>query len=84
VPTAVFLERIQAVDLSGNRIGFWRATTRHFAKFLSSLFFGLGFLIIDFTKHKQGMHDMVARTLVVVKPKALVSSNGSQRGQLGS
>ncbi len=63
---------IQVVDLYGNRTGFWRASVRNFAKVVSSLFFFLGFMIIDFTKYKQGMHDMIARTLVIKKPMKLL------------
>jgi uncharacterized RDD family membrane protein YckC len=60
---------LQVVDLQGNRIGFWRATVRHFAKIISKLFFFLGFVIIDFTIKKQGMHDMMAGCLVIKRPK---------------
>jgi uncharacterized RDD family membrane protein YckC len=63
---------IKVVDLYGNRIGFWRETVRNLAKAISSLFLFLGFMIIDFTKYKQGMHDMMARTLVLKKPVKLL------------
>jgi uncharacterized RDD family membrane protein YckC len=55
---------IEVCDLSGNQIGFARATLRHFAKFISMLG-GLGIIVIDFTRQKQSLHDMMARCLVV-------------------
>lgn len=58
---------IKVVDLRGNRISFLRATTRSFAKVLSALMF-IGFIIIDFTPKKQGLHDMIAGCLVVKQP----------------
>lgn len=56
---------IKVVDEHGERIGFGRATGRHFGKILSSLILGVGFLMAGFTQRKQGLHDMLAGTLVV-------------------
>ncbi len=55
---------LKVTDLNGNRISFERATGRYFAKFLSVLFFGFGFLMAGFTERKQGLHDLLAGTLV--------------------
>jgi uncharacterized RDD family membrane protein YckC len=56
---------IKVVDLSGERISFARATGRYFAKFLSWMILGVGYLMAAFTKRKQALHDLVAETLVV-------------------
>ena len=56
---------IRVTDVNGNRIGFGRATGRHFAKILSGLILGIGFLMAAFTEKKQALHDMIAGTLVV-------------------
>jgi uncharacterized RDD family membrane protein YckC len=56
---------IVVTDLEGNRIGFGRATGRYFAKILSALILFIGFIMIAFTQKKQGLHDMIASTLVV-------------------
>jgi uncharacterized RDD family membrane protein YckC len=56
---------IRVTDLDGNRIGFGKATGRYFAKILSALILGIGFLMVAFTERKQGLHDMLAGTLVV-------------------
>lgn len=58
---------LKVTDLNGNRISFSRATGRHFAKWLSVLIFSIGFFMIAFTEKKQGLHDMIAGTLVVKK-----------------
>lgn len=52
------------VDMQGNRISFARATGRHFAKFISALVMNIGFIMAAFTERKQGLHDMIAGTLV--------------------
>lgn len=56
---------IIVTDLDGRRIGFGRATGRYFAKILSALTLGIGFLMAGFTERKQALHDMVASCLVI-------------------
>jgi uncharacterized RDD family membrane protein YckC len=56
---------IIVTDMDGRRISFGRATGRHFAKILSGLILGIGFLMVAFTEKKQGLHDILAGTLVV-------------------
>jgi len=51
-------------DEMGQRISFGRATGRYFAKILSSLILLIGFFMIGWTARKQGLHDMLAGTLV--------------------
>ena len=58
---------IIVTDGAGNRISFGRATGRFFAKILSSYTFYIGYIMIAFTKKKQGLHDLLASTLVVKK-----------------
>jgi uncharacterized RDD family membrane protein YckC len=55
---------MKVTDLYGNRIDFARATGRHFAKILSGLILCIGFIMVGFTERKQGLHDMLAGTLV--------------------
>jgi uncharacterized RDD family membrane protein YckC len=56
---------LRVTDLNGNRISFGNATGRHFGKILSGLILGIGFIMIAFTEKKQGLHDMLASTLVL-------------------
>ena len=57
--------RIHVTDVSGKPLSFGRATGRYFAKFLSALPLGAGFLMAGFTKKKQALHDIVIGSLVV-------------------
>ena len=52
-------------DLNGKRIGFGRATGRVLAKLLSFLLLALGVMMVGWTQKKQGLHDMMAGTLVL-------------------
>jgi uncharacterized RDD family membrane protein YckC/Tfp pilus assembly major pilin PilA len=56
---------IVVTDLNGDRIGFGRATGRYFGKILSSIILLVGYLMAAFTRRKQGLHDMLAGTLVL-------------------
>ena len=58
---------IVVTDTAGQRLSFARATGRHFAKWLSALILGIGFLMAAFTAKKQALHDLIAETLVVNK-----------------
>ncbi|HEX7423663.1 MAG TPA: RDD family protein [Terriglobales bacterium] len=55
---------MKVTDLNGNRISFERATGRHFAKWLSAMILGIGYIMAGFTDRKQGLHDLLAGTLV--------------------
>ena len=55
---------LRVTDLQGLRIDFGRATIRHFAKYLSTAILGIGYLMVAFTERKQGLHDLIAGTLV--------------------
>jgi uncharacterized RDD family membrane protein YckC len=59
---------IIVTDLHGNRISSGRAVGRYFAKFLSTITLLIGYVMAGFTEKKQALHDMIAGTLVVVKP----------------
>lgn len=52
-------------DLRGHRIGFPQATGRYFAKILSGMILLIGYLMVAFTAKKQGLHDILASTLVL-------------------
>jgi uncharacterized RDD family membrane protein YckC len=58
---------IVVTDYGGRRISFLKANGRYFGKFLSALFFGIGFIMAGITRRKQALHDMLAKTLVVMK-----------------
>jgi uncharacterized RDD family membrane protein YckC len=56
---------IRVTDLDGNRIGFGRATGRYFGKIISGMICAVGYIMVLFTERKQGLHDMMASTLVL-------------------
>ncbi|OGQ08583.1 MAG: hypothetical protein A3G32_02190 [Deltaproteobacteria bacterium RIFCSPLOWO2_12_FULL_40_28] len=58
---------IVVTDLSGNRMSFGKACGRYFGQILSVSICGIGFLMIGFTAKKQGLHDIMARCLVINK-----------------
>ena len=56
---------IRVTDLQGKRISFPRALGRYFAKILSAIILGIGFLMVAWIQRKQGLHDMICDTLVL-------------------
>jgi len=56
---------VAVTDLDGERLSFWRASARHFAKFISIATLFIGFVLAAFTARKQALHDLLARSLVV-------------------
>jgi len=56
---------LRVTDLTGQRIGFGRASGRFFGKIVSGMTFYVGFIMAGFTERKQALHDMMAGTLVV-------------------
>ena len=52
-------------DTQGRRLSFAHATGRHFAKYVSSLTFLLGYVMAGFTERKQALHDFIAGTYVM-------------------
>lgn len=56
---------LKVTDANGERISFGQANARYWSKILSTLLFFVGFLMVAFTAKKQGLHDKIAKTLVV-------------------
>jgi uncharacterized RDD family membrane protein YckC len=56
---------LKVTDEYGNRISFARASARYFSKILSRMILLIGYIMVGFTQRKQGLHDMIAGTLVV-------------------
>ncbi len=66
--------RLRVTDLNMGRLSFERATGRYFAKYLSTLVLGLGYVMVAFDDEKQGLHDRIAGTRVL---KASSTTSGS-------
>ena len=56
---------IKITDENHNKIGFWRATGNYFVSALSGLLIFIGFFMIAFTSKKQGLHNLISRTLCI-------------------
>lgn len=63
---AKMLIRIKVVTSGAVPISPLRALVRSFGYFLSSFFFGFGFFISIFERKKRALHDLLARTEVVL------------------
>jgi uncharacterized RDD family membrane protein YckC len=59
---------IIVTDMHGERVSNGRGLGRYLGKILSVCTLMIGFLMAGFTEKKQALHDMMAGTLVVVKP----------------
>jgi uncharacterized RDD family membrane protein YckC len=66
---------IKVTNIDGNRIGFGKATLRHFGKIVSFLTLFIGYVMVAFTEKKQGLHDKMAGCLVVNKSEGNNSSD---------
>jgi len=58
---------IVVTDVDGKRISLGRAIGRNLGKIVSSIILLIGYFMIAFTQKKQGLHDIMAGCLVVVK-----------------
>jgi uncharacterized RDD family membrane protein YckC len=58
---------VLVTDARGGRITPARANGRYWAKIISAIPLGFGYLMAGFTPRKQALHDLVAGTLVVRK-----------------
>ena len=56
---------IIVTDMHGERISFARAVSRHLASWICDATFLIGYLIQPFTRKRQALHDVIARTLVL-------------------
>ena len=65
----MLLFRFKLSDHKFQRVGFFRVILRELTTYLSALLLFIGFLMIAFTKKKQGLHDKIAKTFCVKYPK---------------
>lgn len=60
---------LRIVPVNGTQMTYGRACLRSLSWMLSLLLFSVGFLMIAFTRQKQGLHDMLAGTYVIRNPR---------------
>jgi len=56
---------MRVVRPDGSRVGMARAFGRYFAKLLSALILGIGYIVAAFDSEKRALHDMICDTRVV-------------------
>ncbi len=59
------LFRLRIIRVTGGEVGYGRAFVRWIGQILSFMLLGIGFLMIAFSREKQGLHDKLAGTYVV-------------------
>jgi len=58
---------IKVTDTNGGRLTFVKALLRAIGKIISGMIIFIGYIMAAFTEKKQGLHDMIAGSLVVKK-----------------
>jgi uncharacterized RDD family membrane protein YckC len=58
---------LKVTDTDGNSLDFVKALVRNVCKIISGMIMGIGYIMAGFTEKKQGLHDIIANTLVVKK-----------------
>ena len=56
---------IKITNEKHGKIGFWRASGNFYLTVFSSLILLIGFFMIAFTSRKQGLHNLISRTLCI-------------------
>jgi uncharacterized RDD family membrane protein YckC len=57
--------KIKVVLADGGKVSFGRAVGRHFAKFISALILGIGYIMAGFDDQKRALHDRICDTRVI-------------------
>ncbi len=58
---------LKVTDGNGEKLDFTKALVRNLCKIISSMILFIGYIMAGFTEKKQGLHDIIAGTLVVKK-----------------
>jgi uncharacterized RDD family membrane protein YckC len=67
-------QNIIVTDINGERISISKAFIRNISKIISAIPLLFGFIMAEFTKNKQALHDLIARTLVIKLDKNTLPS----------
>jgi uncharacterized RDD family membrane protein YckC len=57
--------KLKVVMAEGGRVSFARAIGRHFAKYISGLILGIGYIMAGFDEQKRTLHDRICDTRVI-------------------
>ena len=56
---------MRVTDENGSKVGFGKATGRHFGKIISGMILLIGYIMAVFTQKKQALHDIMAGCVVI-------------------
>jgi uncharacterized RDD family membrane protein YckC len=56
---------LKVIRANGSPVGIGRSFGRHFAKYISGLILGIGYIMAAFDTEKRGLHDMICDTRVI-------------------
>jgi uncharacterized RDD family membrane protein YckC len=56
---------LRVCDINRNRLSFTHAVARYLMGFIAAAPFGIGLMMVGWTKRKQGLHDIICKCLVV-------------------
>jgi uncharacterized RDD family membrane protein YckC len=57
--------KLKVVLPEGDRVSYARAIGRHFAKYISGLILGIGYIMAGFDEQKRALHDRICDTRVI-------------------
>jgi len=57
--------KLKVVMAEGDRVSYARAIGRHFAKYISGLILGIGYIMAGFDEQKRSLHDRICDTRVI-------------------
>jgi uncharacterized RDD family membrane protein YckC len=57
--------KIKVVTADGEKISYARSVGRHFAKYISGLILGIGYIMAGFDDQKRSLHDRICDTRVI-------------------
>ena len=78
---------LKVTDVEGNKIGFGKANGRYWSKIITALI--LGYIMVAFTKKKQGLHDIIAgnasnkKGMTITCTRAAIPLHSIVAGELG-
>jgi uncharacterized RDD family membrane protein YckC len=70
---------LKVMDEAGDRISFGVAFLRNICKFFSDIILGIGYIMVAFTRKKQGLHDWMAGTVVCYGSGSNVGGQGNRQ-----
>jgi uncharacterized RDD family membrane protein YckC len=75
---------LRVMSDNGERLSFLRAMSRHLCQYIAGIPLGLGIFMVGWTKKKQGLHDIMTKSIVVFKPTSSLTNQASGTPETGA